>query len=102
MIVDKVIGLLVFITVYIIITIILSVKIRNELRGYKPTTSDNNVTLDENSDVIWEKSTEIGVFLGSMWPILIVFFLSLDLGNTIYKNYIYNGNDEDRIASWLF
>jgi hypothetical protein len=44
---------------------------------------------------------EIGTFFGFIWPITIVFFLSLDLGHYLYFALIYNGNEEDRIASWL-
>ena len=45
---------------------------------------------------------EIAMFFGLVWPISVVFFLSIEFGEGIYFNYIYNGNDEDRIASWLF
>ena len=95
----------VFFLLYIAVGIVIGVKTSNELGKYSPPTSTsdelNDITLDMNTRLITLYSREIGTFFGFVWPITIVFFLSLDLGHYLYFALIYNGNEEDRIASWL-
>jgi hypothetical protein len=95
----------VFFLLYIAIGVAIGVKTSSGLETYSPPTSTsdelNDITLDMNTRLITLYSREIGTFFGFVWPITLVFFLALDLGHYIYFGLIYNGNEEDRIASWL-
>lgn len=95
----------VFFLLYIAVGIVIGMKANSELEKYSPPTSTsdelNDINLDMNTRLITLYSREIGTFFGFVWPITIVFFLSLDLGHYLYFALIYNGNEEDRIASWL-
>jgi len=95
----------VFFLLYIAVGILIGMKANSELEQYSPPTSTSDelddITLDMNTRLIKLYSREIGTFFGMVWPITIVFFLSLDLGHYLYFALIYNGNEEDRIASWL-
>ena len=95
----------VFFLLYIAVGIIIGMKASSELEKYSPPTSTSDelddITLDMNTRLITLYHNEIGTFFGFIWPITIVFFLSLDLGHYLYFALIYNGNEEDRIASWL-
>lgn len=95
----------IFFLLYIAVGILIGIKASSELEQYSPPTSTSDelddITLDMNTRLITLYSREIGTFFGMVWPITIVFFLSLDLGHYLYFALIYNGNEEDRIASWL-
>lgn len=95
----------VFFLLYIAVGIAIGVKASSEFENYSPpvSTSDelNDITLDMNTRLITLYHNEIGMFFGLVWPITIVFLLALDLGHYFYFALIYNGNEEDRIASWL-
>ena len=96
---------LIFFALYILVGVMVGMKVNKELSYYEPPskTSDDvsDITLDLNTRFIRVYSSEIGLFFGLMWPITVVFLLALDLGHYIYFALIYNGNEEDRIASWL-
>ena len=95
----------IFFLLYIAVGVMVGLKTNKELAHYEPPskTSDevNDISLDLNTRFIRLYSSEIGLFFGLMWPIVIVFLLALDLGHYIYFALIYDGNEEDRIASWL-
>ena len=95
----------IFFALYILVGVLVGLKANKELSQYEPPTSTSdeisNITLDKNTRFIRVYSTEIGLFFGLMWPIVGVFLLALDLGHYVYFALIYNGNEEDRIASWL-
>ena len=95
----------IFFALYILVGVFVGLKANKALSNYEPPTSTsdevNNITLDSNTRFIRVYSSEIGTFFGLMWPITVVFLLPLDLGHYIYFALIYNGNEEDRIASWL-
>ena len=88
---------------YIVIGLGLGIRMSQQLSTYEPVADNRgeNISFDANTRIIRLYNREIGTFFGIMWPILLVFFLSVDLGLTIYYSFIYNGNEEDRIASWL-
>ena len=94
-----------FFILYIAVGVVICMKASSDLEKYSPPTSTydelGDITLDMNTRLITLYSREIGMFFGLVWPIVIVFFLSLDLGHYLYFALIYNGNEEDRIASWL-
>jgi hypothetical protein len=93
-----------FFLLYAAIAVVIGVAFHTRLedRDDERVSETNPITYYENTRLMYVYKEEISTFFALVWPIVVIFLLSIDLGDSIYTNFIYNGNEEDRIASWLF
>ena len=88
-----------FFSLYFVVAMFIIPQISETIKVEGEVTRINST---DNSYLQRKFSSYAGVFFGLMWPITVIFFLSLFFGkNIIYEELIYNGNEEDRIASWF-
>ena len=93
-----------FFILYAVSAILVGSGFYRQLGSESVVGSDDVSTIEshENIRLMHVYRGEIATFFALVWPIAVIFLLSVDLGNSIYNSFIYNGNEEDRIASWLF
>ena len=63
--------------------------------------SNFHITTRNNDTFIDDYFFELKFIFSYLWPFTILFICGMKLGQKIYEDFIFTGDEEDRITSWV-